>query len=200
MPHSDIEQLIKQFAKLPGIGPRSARRIVLHLIRQPDDLMAPLAEQLQRTQSAVRNCHLCGNVDTTDPCQICNDERRDLSTICVVESLADLWALERSKMYRGQYHVLGGTLSAIEGRGPEELNIPTLIQRAKADAVSEIILATNITVEGQTTAHYVTEQLQMQETGVKVSRLAQGIPVGGELDYLDDGTLGTAMKARLPFA
>ncbi len=200
MPHSDIEQLIKQFAKLPGIGPRSARRIVLHLIRQPDDLMAPLAEQLQRTQSAVRNCHLCGNVDTTDPCQICNDERRDRSTICVVESLADLWALERSKMYRGQYHVLGGTLSAIEGRGPEELNIPTLIQRAKADAVSEIILATNITVEGQTTAHYVTEQLQMQETVVKVSRLAQGIPVGGELDYLDDGTLGTAMKARLPFA
>lgn len=197
-PPSDIDALIKQFSKLPGIGPRSARRMVLQMIRQPERYLTPLIEVMQRTAESVKNCHICGNVDTVDPCRICTDERRDVSLLCVVEELADLWAMERSGMYRGRYHVLGGTLSAIEGRGPEQLAIPKLVERARNDEVKEVILATNITVEGQTTAHYVTEQLKGCE--VSISRLAQGIPIGGELDYLDDGTLGAAFRARLPFA
>lgn len=196
--HSDIDTLIKQFAKLPGIGPRSARRMVLQMIRQPEKYMLPLIESLTRTAETVKTCTQCGNVDTIDPCHICTDVRRDPSLLCVVEELADLWAMERSSMYRGRYHVLGGTLSAIDGRGPDQLNIPKLVERAGDEAVKEVILATNITVEGQTTAHYVTEQLA--DCGVSVSRLAQGIPIGGELDYLDDGTLGAAFRARLPFA
>lgn len=195
---SDIDALIKQFAKLPGIGPRSARRIVLQMIRQPERYLTPLIDVMQRTAESVKTCSTCGNVDTTDPCRICTDTRRDLSLLCVVEELADLWAMERSNMYRGRYHVLGGTLSAIEGRGPEQLNIPKLVARAQDEAVKEVILATNITVEGQTTAHYVTGQLG--DCGVSISRLAQGIPIGGELDYLDDGTLGAAFRARQPFA
>ncbi|MBM3618342.1 MAG: recombination protein RecR [Alphaproteobacteria bacterium] len=195
---SDIDLLIKQFAKLPGIGPRSARRLVLQLIRQPDRLMHPLMDALARTAKSVKTCGTCGNVDTVEPCHICADLRRDDTLLCVVEDLADLWAIERSNMYRGRYHVLGGTLSALEGRGPEQLNIPKLVQRAKDGVVKEVILATNITLEGQTTAHYVTTQLE--GTPLKISRLAQGIPIGGELDYLDDGTLGAAMRARLPFA
>lgn len=194
----DIETLIKQFAKLPGIGPRSARRMVLQLIRQRERLMEPLIEALTRTANAVRTCSICGNIDTVDPCHICNDPRRDPALLCVVEELADLWAVERSAMFRGRYHVLGGTLSALDGRGPDQLNIPQLVARAREAAVTEVILATNITVEGQTTAHYVTEQLA--DCNVAVSRLAQGIPIGGELDYLDDGTLGAALRARLPFA
>lgn len=197
-PPSDIDALIKQFSKLPGIGPRSARRIVLQMIRQPERYLAPLIEVMQRTAESVKTCGSCGNVDTVDPCRICTDERRDSALLCVVEELADLWAMERSNMYRGRYHVLGGTLSAIEGRGPEQLAIPKLVQRATNGEVKEVILATNITVEGQTTAHYVTEQLK--DSGVSISRLAQGIPIGGELDYLDDGTLGAAFRARLPFA
>lgn len=197
-PPSDIDALIKQFAKLPGIGPRSARRIVLQMIRQPERYLTPLVEVMERTAESVKNCGTCGNVDTTDPCRICTDDRRDETLLCVVEDLADLWAMERSNMYRGRYHVLGGTLSAIEGRGPEQLNIPKLVERASVEAVAEVILATNITVEGQTTAHYVTEQLS--GCGVSISRLAQGIPIGGELDYLDDGTLGAAFRARLPFS
>lgn len=196
--HSDIDALIKQFARLPGIGPRSARRMVLQMIRQPDKYMHPLIEALSRTAESVRTCTTCGNVDTIDPCHICTDARRDESLLCVVEELADLWAMERSNMYRGRYHVLGGTLSAIDGRGPDQLNIPKLVERASTEAVKEVILATNITVEGQTTAHYVTEQLA--NANVSISRLAQGIPIGGELDYLDDGTLGAAFRARLPFA
>lgn len=196
--HSDIDTLIKQFAKLPGIGPRSARRMVLQMIRQPEKYMLPLIESLTRTAETVKTCTECGNVDTIDPCHICTDARRDPSLLCIVEELADLWAMERSSMYRGRYHVLGGTLSAIDGRGPDQLNIPKLVERAGDEAVKEVILATNITVEGQTTAHYVTEQLA--DCGVSVSRLAQGIPIGGELDYLDDGTLGAAFRARLPFA
>jgi recombination protein RecR len=196
-PPSDIDALIKQFSKLPGIGPRSARRIVLQMIRQPERYLAPLIEVMQRTAESVKTCAMCGNVDTIDPCRICTDERRDTSLLCVVEELADLWAMERSNMYRGRYHVLGGTLSAIEGRGPEQLNIPALTERAAHEDVKEVIIATNITVEGQTTAHYVTEQLT--HCNVSVSRLAQGIPIGGELDYLDDGTLGAAFRARLPF-
>lgn len=194
---SDIDQLIRQFAKLPGIGPRSARRLVLQLIRQPEKLMQPLIESLSRTAQSVRTCGICGNVDTLDPCHICADARRDETLLCVVEDLADLWAIERSNMFRGRYHVLGGTLSALDGRGPEQLNIPRLVARAGDGVVKEVILATNITVEGQTTAHYVTTQLA--ESGVRISRLAQGIPIGGELDYLDDGTLGAALRARLPF-
>lgn len=196
-PPSDIDALIKQFAKLPGIGPRSARRIVLQMIRQPERFLTPLVEVMQRTAESVKTCEICGNVDTINPCRICSDERRDASLLCVVEELADLWAMERSGMYRGRYHVLGGTLSAIEGRGPEQLNIPKLAERAANEAVKEVILATNITVEGQTTAHYVTDQLA--GCNVSISRLAQGIPIGGELDYLDDGTLGAAFRARLPF-
>lgn len=195
---SDIDQLIKQFSKLPGIGPRSARRLVLQLIRQPERLMQPLIEVLTRTAQSVRTCGLCGNVDTSETCRICTDPRRDEALLCVVEDLADLWAIERSNTFRGRYHVLGGTLSALEGRGPEQLNIPQLVARVGEGAIKEVILATNITVEGQTTAHYVTSQLA--ESGVKISRLAQGIPIGGELDYLDDGTLGAALRARLPFA
>lgn len=196
--YSDIDTLIRQFARLPGIGPRSARRMVLQMIRQPEKYMLPLIDALTRTAETVKTCGTCGNVDTIDPCHICTDARRDPSLLCVVEELADLWAMERSNMYRGRYHVLGGTLSAIDGRGPDQLNIPGLVERAGHGEVKEVILATNITVEGQTTAHYVTEQLA--GCGVAVSRLAQGIPIGGELDYLDDGTLGAAFRARLPFA
>ena len=195
--HSEIELLIKQFAKLPGIGPRSARRIVLQLIREPEKRILPLADALHQAAQSVRPCSTCGNVDSVDPCHICSDDRRDKGLVCVVETLADLWALERSRIYRGQYHVLGGTLSAIEGRTPEQLNIPQLADRARQPDVREVILATNITVEGQTTAHYNTSKLT--ECDVKISRLAQGIPLGGELDYLDDGTLGAALMARLPF-
>lgn len=192
-----IDTLIQQFAKLPGLGPRSARRAVLHLIRRRDSLMPPLLRALQAAMEQVRSCAVCGNLDAQDPCHICADPRRDVSIICVVEEVGDLWAIERCRLYRGVYHVLGGTLSAIDDRGPEKLNIGSLITRAAGGQVKEIILATNATVEGQTTAHYLTSRLS--GCPVSISRLAQGIPVGGELDYLDDGTLGTALKARLPF-
>lgn len=197
MPNASLDTLIAQFAKLPGIGPRSARRIVLQLIRKKDPLMTPLIEVLQAARDAIVPCSICGNIDTSDPCTICADERRDASVLCVVEDLADLWAIERSGMFKGRYHVLGGTLSAIDGRGPDALNIASLPPRAAAAQIEEVILATNITVEGQTTAHYLTERLA--ECNVRISRLAQGIPIGGELDYLDDGTLGAALKARQTF-
>lgn len=194
---SEIDDLIRLFAKLPGLGPRSARRTVLHLIRQKDTLMLPLAEALSRGASNIRSCSQCGNLDTKNPCGICSDARRDPSTICVVEDLADLWAIERCNLYRGLYHVLGGTLSAIDDRGPSQLNIEPLIARVQNGQTKEIILATNATIEGQTTAHYITTRLA--DFQVSISRLAQGIPMGGELDYLDDGTLGTALRSRLPF-
>lgn len=197
MSHSDIDELIRLFARLPGLGPRSARRAVLQLIRQKEQLMKPLASAISRAMENVRTCTNCGNLDTRDPCSVCSDQRRDQSSICVVEELADLWAIERCNLYRGQYHVLGGTLSALDDRGPSQLNIESLIVRAARPEVTEIILATNATIEGQTTAHYITNRLS--ECGVSISRLAQGIPMGGELDYLDDGTLGAALKARLPF-
>ena len=197
MAHSDIDELIRLFSKLPGLGPRSARRAVLQLIRQKETLMAPLASVMDRAMSSIRTCSCCGNLDTHDPCAICSDTRRDPSVICVVEELADLWAIERCNLYKGGYHVLGGTLSAIDDRGPAQLNIEPLIERAGRDEVKEIILATNATLEGQTTAHYLTSRLE--SCNVSISRLAQGIPMGGELDYLDDGTLGAALKARLPF-
>jgi len=197
MTHSDIDELIRYFSKLPGLGPRSARRVVLHLIRQKQGLMEPLASVMMRALTSIRTCSVCGNLDSHDPCAICSDTRRDPSSICVVEELADLWAIERCNLYKGQYHVLSGTLSAIDDRGPAQLNIESLIARASKDVVTEIILATNATIEGQTTAHYLTTRLE--GCHVSISRLAQGIPMGGELDYLDDGTLGAALKARLPF-
>ncbi len=192
----EIERLIDQLAKLPGLGPRSARRAVLHMLKRKVQLMQPLASALTRAAEAIATCRTCGNLDTIDPCAICADERRQRATICVVEDVADLWALERTGAFRGLYHVLGGTLSALDGVGPEDLNIDGLVARARAPEVQEVILATNATVAGQTTAHYITERLAVCD--VAVSRLAHGVPVGGELDYLDDGTLTAALKARRP--
>jgi recombination protein RecR len=190
-----IEQLIKQFSKLPGLGPRSARRAVLELLREKDTLLKPLIDSLQETADTVVTCSECGNLDTSSPCSICINIKRQDNVICVVEDVADLWAIERSKLFTGKYHVLGGTLSALEGRTPEDLNIELLIRRASNEMVEEVILALNATVDGQTTAHYLSDRLA--EANVKISRLAQGIPMGGELDYLDEGTLGAALKARL---
>ncbi len=190
----EIVRLADLLAKLPGLGPRSARRAVLHLIKRPGQLMQPLAEAIASAANAIRTCTNCGNVDTVDPCRICDDPERDRSVICVIEDVADLWALERTASYGGNYHVLGGTLSALDGVGPEDLRIGRLVDRAKSAQVTEIILATNATVAGQTTAHYITERLA--DAGVMISRLAHGVPVGGELDYLDDGTLTAALKSR----
>ena len=194
---SEIEHLISLLAKLPGLGPRSARRVALHLLKKPDQIMLPLAEVIQSTASTISNCDTCGNLDTIDPCRICADEKRDLQLICVVEEGADLWAIERTSAFRGQYHVLGGTLSAIDGINPNDLNIETLLERAEKPEMKEVILATGATVSGQTTAHYILERLERID--VKVSRLSHGVPVGGELDYLDDGTLTTAINSRRPF-
>ena len=192
----EIERLIQLLAKLPGLGPRSARRAALHLFKKRESLMQPLMTALNEAAANVRACGICGNLDTTDPCAICSDSRRDRATICVVEDVADLWALERAMVFRGRYHVLGGVLSALDGVGPDDLNIAKLIGRAHPPEISEVILAMGATVDGQTTAHYLTERLRAG--GVAVSRLAHGVPVGGELDYLDDGTLGAALKARRP--
>ena len=193
----EIDRLIQFLAKLPGLGPRSARRAALQLIKRRESLLVPLAAAMNAASDAVRICSVCGNIDTNDPCSICADARRDPSIICVVEQVDDLWALERSNSFAGHYHVLGGTLSALDGRGPEELNIDKLVARAATEAVKEVILANSATVEGQTTAHYLTDRLA--GCGVAVSGLAHGIPVGGELDYLDEGTLSAALKARRPF-
>ncbi|PIW25783.1 MAG: recombination protein RecR [Rhodospirillales bacterium CG15_BIG_FIL_POST_REV_8_21_14_020_66_15] len=195
---SDIDRLITLLAKLPGLGPRSARRAVLHLMKRPDSLMAPLARALDAAAENIKTCSTCGNLDTRDPCAICTDTRRDGSQICVVEDVADLWALERTAGFRGHYHVLGGTLSALDGVTPEDLRIPGLCARIQAGAVKEVILATNATVDGQTTAHYIADRVNALGKDVVVSGLAHGVPVGGELDYLDDGTLTAAMKARRP--
>src|SRR5580658_4264201 len=181
---SELDTLIQLLAKLPGLGPRSARRVALYLLKRREGVMEPLALALQRAAVAVRPCPVCGNLDTVEPCAICRDPRRDATAICVVEDLADLWALERTGAFRGRYHVLGGTLSALDGIGPEELNIARLVARLSPGM--ELILALNATVDGQTTAHYLAERAAA--TGVRISRLAQGVPIGGELDYLDDGT------------
>lgn len=192
---NEIDQLIQLLARLPGLGPRSARRAALQMIQKRESLMRPLADALHRAADSIRECAICGNIDAQDPCGICRDERRDGSVICVVEQVGDLWALERTGSFRGRYHVLGGVLSALDGVGPEDLNIASLVDRVgPGGAVQEVILATNLTVDGQTTAHYITERLS--GSGVKVSRLAHGVPVGGELDYLDDGTLSAALKSR----
>lgn len=192
----EIDGLIQLLARLPGLGPRSARRATLHLLKKGPSAMEPLARALTEAASRITPCSVCGNLDTADPCHICTDPRRDPSTICVVEEVADLWALERAA-YRGRYHILGGVLSALDGVGPDDLDIAGLIDRAGKPEVTEVILAMNATVDGQTTAHYITDRLK--DLAVAVTRLAHGVPVGGELDYLDDGTLSTALKARRPF-
>ncbi|MFN0114945.1 MAG: recombination mediator RecR [Paracoccaceae bacterium] len=190
----DIEALIELMARLPGLGPRSARRMVLHLIERRTQAMAPLAETMARVAATVRECASCGNLGTSERCAICADERRATGDLCVVEDVADLWAMERGLSFRGRYHVLGGTLSALDQVGPEDLRIPELVARVRAEGIREVILALNATVDGQTTAHYIAEALE--GTGAAVTRLAQGVPIGGELDYLDDGTIQAALRAR----
>jgi recombination protein RecR len=189
-----IEALIDLMARLPGLGPRSARRAVLVLLKKRGQLMAPLAQALAEVALAARDCRVCGNISTAEVCSICTDPARATGEICVVEDVADLWAMERGQVFRGRYHVLGGTLSALDAVGPEELGIPRLVARVADEAVREVILALNATVDGQTTAHYIADALH--GSGVQVSTLAQGVPIGGELDYLDDGTIGAALRAR----
>ena len=192
--HASLDQLIRKLARLPGLGPRSARRAVLYLLKNRDRLMVPLAQDLFDVASQVRACAECGNLDHGDKCSICRDPQRDHSCICVVEDVGDLWAMERAAVYRGVYHILGGTLSALDGRGPDDLHVDKLVRRANSLAATEVILALSATVDGQTTAHYIAEK--SVTTNVEVTRLAHGVPVGGELDYLDDGTLAQALKAR----
>jgi recombination protein RecR len=193
----EIERLIQYLARLPGLGPRSARRAALHLIRKRDELLAPLADALQAARETILTCRTCGNADTRDPCTLCRDERRDRDTLVVVETVADLWALERAGALSARYHVLGGTLSPLDGVGPKDLNLATLVDRVAADHVKEVILAVNATVDGQATAHYIASHLA--DLKVKITRLALGVPVGGELDYLDEGTLAAAIKSRTLF-
>ncbi len=198
MSAGEIERLIQLLARLPGLGPRSARRAALALLERREQLLVPLAAALQQTAERVVSCGRCGNLDSQDPCSLCVDPVRDDSLICVVEEVADLWALERSGAFKGRYHVLGGTLSALDGRGPEELRVASLVERASDTKVVEVIFALGATVDGQTTAHYLAERLA--GCNVRLSRLAHGVPVGGQLDYLDDGTLTAAMRARSPAA
>jgi recombination protein RecR len=189
----DIDALIEMMAKLPGLGPRSARRAVLHLIRKRALLLTPLADVMQTVAVTARECLNCGNVGTEDVCDLCTSLKRENGELCVVEDVADLWAMERSGVFKGRYHVLGGTLSALDAVGPDELRIPKLINRIEAEGVTEVILALNATIDGQTTAHYIADQLEKK---VKLTSLAQGVPIGGELDYLDDGTISAALRAR----
>jgi recombination protein RecR len=193
----EIERLIQLLARLPGLGPRSARRAALHLIARREQLLGPLSEAMKVAEERIRTCTSCGNVDTRDPCTLCADARRDASTLVVVENVGDLWALERANATRGLYHVLGGVLSPLDGVGPEDLALDRLVARVAAGGVVEVVLAVNATVDGQTTAHYVTDLLAPYS--VKITRLAHGVPVGGELDYLDDGTLTAAMRQRTVF-
>ncbi len=190
----EIERLVQLLSRLPGLGPRSARRAALVLIKKKESLLQPLAAALEEAGRVIKSCGTCGNLDTSDPCGVCADAKRDAGLICVVEDVADLWALERAGVFRGRYHVLGGTLSALDGRGPDQLNLGSLIERVRAGGVREVVLGLNATVEGQTTAHYVTDMIA--PLGVSVTRLAHGVPVGGELDYLDEGTLAAAFAAR----
>ncbi|MGO9701636.1 MAG: recombination mediator RecR [Xanthobacteraceae bacterium] len=193
----EIERLIQLLARMPGLGPRSARRAALFLIKKREAVMAPLAAALQTAMEKIEVCKICGNIDTQNPCTVCTDPRRDPATIVVVADVADLWALERAHAINARYHLLGGTLSPLDGVGPDDLTIDGLVRRAHDPAVHEIILALNATVDGQSTAHYVTDLLH--DAKVKVTRLAHGVPVGGELDYLDEGTLAAAIRSRTPF-
>ncbi|WP_127520267.1 recombination mediator RecR [Mesorhizobium sp. Z1-4] len=193
----EIERLIQLLAKVPGLGPRSARRAALHLIKKKEQLLIPLSGAMAEAVEKVKVCSTCGNIDTADPCTVCTDPRRDGSTIIVVEDVADLWALERSAALSARYHVLGGTLSPLDGIGPDDLTIDQLVARVAEGGVTEVVLAVNATVDGQTTAHYITDRLAGFET--RVTRLAHGVPVGGELDYLDEGTIAAALKSRTAF-
>ena len=189
----EIEILIDLMAKLPGLGPRSARRAVLHLIRKKSTLFNPLSKQMAKVFEQARECLNCGNIGTSEMCEICDNQKRMNGQICIVEDVSDLWAMERTSVFKGRYHVLGGTLSALDGIGPNELKIPKLIKRLDSEEVNEVILALNATLEGQTTAHYIAEQI---ENKVSVTSLARGVPMGGELDYLDEGTISAALNAR----
>jgi recombination protein RecR len=198
MASQEIEALAAQLARLPGLGPRSARRAVLWLIKRRETALTDLVAALATVQERLVECHVCGNVDTADPCGICTDPRRDARALCVVEEVSDLWALDRARLFAGRYHVLGGRLSALEGVRPEDLTIARLLARVSAGGIDEVVLAMNATLEGQTTAHYIAERLE--GLPVRVTQLAHGLPVGGELDYLDEGTLAQALRARRPIA
>jgi recombination protein RecR len=193
----DIETLIELMARLPGLGPRSARRAVLTLLKRREALMAPLAQAMAGVALSAKDCSICGNIGSAEICAICADPARATGEICVIEDVADLWAMERGQAFKGRYHVLGGTLSALDAMGPDELGIPRLAQRVAQDAVTEVILALNATVDGQTTAHYIADVLA--DSGAQITSLAQGVPIGGELNYLDDGTIGAALRARRRF-
>ena len=196
MASTEIEALVQQLARLPGLGPRSARRAVLHLMKKRESAFAPLLAALQMVSERLVTCTICGNVDTHDPCAICADPRRDDRSLCVVEEVSDLWALDKSRLFPGKYHVLGGRLSALEGVRPQDLSIDALVARVAAGGIDEVVLAMNATLEGQTTAHYLAERLEGYP--VRLTQLAHGLPVGGELDYLDEGTLAQALRARRP--
>ena len=198
MASPEIDALTQALARLPGLGPRSARRAVLHLLKRRETALTPLVQALQAVEATMATCRTCGNVDTRDPCGICTDTRRDTSALCVVEEVADLWALDRSRLFPGRYHVLGGRLSALDGVRPEDLNIDALVARIEAGDIEEVVLAMNATLEGQTTMHFVADRLEGMT--VRVTQLAHGVPVGGELDYLDEGTLAQALRARRPVA
>jgi recombination protein RecR len=198
MASHEIETLSAALARLPGLGPRSAKRAVLHLLKRRESALVPLLRALEIVSERLATCSVCGNVDTTNPCGVCADFRRDTRMLCVVEDVSDLWALERSRLFPGKFHVLGGRLSALEGVRPEDLNIASLLSRIAAGGIDEVVLAMNATLEGQTTAHYIAERLETMP--VRLTQLAHGLPVGGELDYLDDGTLAQALRARRPVA
>ncbi len=190
----ELQRVIDLIGKLPGLGPRSARRVALHLLKRPDTLLAPLADALAEAGKAITKCSVCGTFDTVDPCTVCSAPNRDLSVICVVQDVPDLGALERAAAFKGRYHILGGVLSALDGVGPENLNIDSLIARASSPDVKEVIIALSATVDGQTTAHYLSDRLE--NLGIQITRLAQGVPMGGELDHLDEGTLTAALMSR----
>jgi recombination protein RecR len=198
MASPEIDALTQALARLPGLGPRSARRAVLHLLKKREAALTPLIRALERVNERLSVCATCGNVDTSDPCAICADPRRDSKLLCVVEEVSDLWALDRSRLFPGRFHVLGGRLSALEGIRPEDLTVDRLIHRVAAGGIDEVVLAMNATLEGQTTAHYLAERLETYP--VRLTQLAHGLPVGGELDYLDEGTLAQALRARRPVA
>lgn len=196
MASQEIENLVQALAKLPGLGPRSARRAVLYLLKSPETAMRPILAAMGQVDANLKTCNICGNVDTQDPCQICCDPRRDEKSLCVVEEVSDLWALDKSRLFPGKFHVLGGKLSALDGVRPEDIGIDKLIKRVEAGGIDEIVLAMNATLEGQATSHYIAERLE--NFPVRMSQLSHGIPVGGELDYLDEGTLAQALRARRP--
>jgi recombination protein RecR len=198
MASPEIDALTQALARLPGLGPRSARRAVLHLLKRREAALGPLLRALEAVEARLATCSVCGNVDTSDPCSVCTDNRRDTRMLCVVEEVADLWALDRTRLFPGRFHVLGGRLSALEGIRPENLAIDTLVGRVAAGGIDEVVLAMNATLEGQTTAHYIADR--MERLPVRLTQLAHGLPVGGELDYLDEGTLAQALRARRPVA